>query len=130
MNNKNKIEKRKNNQLITESEIQSKLDLLVKGQSKNSRELISIRNDLQKGFIGLALRNQELVELNQKLTKELETVVTELNLIQQEREEKAARKDAWSKRKRLPKRDPMTADIYNQLIKSAEGPLIEMCGLD
>ena len=122
MNNKNKIEKRKNNQLITESEIESKLDLLVKGQSKNSRELISIRNDLQKGFIGLALRNQELVELNQKLTKELETVVTELNLIQQEREEKAARKDAWSKRKRLPKRDPMTADIYNQLIKSAEGP--------
>ena len=56
--------------------------------------------------------------------------MTELNLIQQEREEKAARKDAWSKRKRLPKRDPMTADIYNQLIKSAEGPLIEMCGLD
>ena len=79
----NKIEKIKNNKLITESEIESKLDLLVKGQSKNSQELTNIRNDLQKGFIGLALRNQELVELNQKLTKELETVVTELNIIQQ-----------------------------------------------
>ena len=83
MNNKNKLKKIENNQLITESEIESKLDLLVKGQSKNSQELTNIRNDLQKGFIGLALRNQELVELNQKLTKELETVVTELNIIQQ-----------------------------------------------
>jgi integrase len=120
--NKNKIEKIKNNQLITESEIESKLDLLVKGQIDNSEELRNIRNDLQKGFVGLALRNQELVDLNQKLTQQLETVVTELDQINQEREAKLARQKARANRKRLAKRDPMTADIYNQLIKSAEGP--------
>lgn len=119
MNNKNKIE---NNQLITESEIESKLDLLVKGQIDNSEELRNIRNDLQKGFIGLALRNQELTELNQKLTQQLETVITELDQIKKEQEAKLARKKARANRKRLPKRDPMTAAIYKELIKAAEGP--------
>lgn len=56
-----------NNQLITESEVESKLDLLVKGQTKNSKELQAIRKDLQKGLIGLALRNQELLEVNKEL---------------------------------------------------------------
>lgn len=69
MENKNKIEKKENNQLITESEFKSKLDILVEGQTNNSKQLKTIRNDLQIGFIGLALRNQELVELN--INKEL-----------------------------------------------------------
>ena len=122
MNNKNKIEKIKNSQLIIESEIESKLDLLVKGQINNSKELQAIRNDLQKGFIGLALRNQELIELNQELTEQLQTVVTELDQIKQEREAKLARQKARANRKRLPKRDPMTSEIYQELINSAEGP--------
>ena len=122
MNNKNKIEKIKNSQLITESEIESKLDLLVESQSNNSEELRNIRNDLQKGFIGLALRNQELVELNRKLTEQLQTVVTELDQIQLERQEKENRKQARANRNRLPKRDPMTSEIYKQLINAAEGP--------
>ena len=45
----------------------------------------------------------------------------ELNAIKQEREEKAARKEARANQKRLPKRDPMTAEIYKELIKEAEG---------
>lgn len=123
----NKIEKiennnQNNNQLITESEIESKLDILVKGQSENSEELRNIRNDLQKGFIGLAIRNQELVELNHELTQQLETVVTELDQMKQEREAKLARQKARANRKRLPKRDPMTNAIYKKLIKAAEGP--------
>lgn len=122
MTTNNKIEKIENTQLITQSEIESKLDLLVKGQIDNSEELKNIRNDLQKGFIGLALRNQELVELNQELTEQLQTVVTELDQIKQEREAKLARQKARANRKRLPKRDPMTREIYNELIKSAEGP--------
>ena len=36
--------------------------------------------------------------------------------------EKAARKEACANRKRLHKRDPMTAAIYKELIKEAEGP--------
>jgi integrase len=46
----------------------------------------------------------------------------ELNAIKQERQEKAARKEARANRKRLPKRDSMTAEIYRELIKEAEGP--------
>ena len=45
----------------------------------------------------------------------METLVEELNIIKQERQEKA-------NRKRLPKRDPMTSEIYKELIQAAEGP--------
>ena len=105
-----------NNQLITESEVQSKLDILVEGQTNNSEQLQDIRNDLQKGFIGLALRNQELVKLNNKLTEQFSVVVEELNQTKQERQEKEIRKQARANRKRLPKRDPMTGEIYKELI--------------
>ena len=77
---------------------------------------------MQKGFIGLALRNEELFELNNKLNQQLEILVDELNAIKEEREEKVARKEARANRKRLPKRDPMTREIYQELIKVAEGP--------
>ena len=111
-----------NNQLITEFEVQSKLDILVEGQTNNSEQLQDIRNDLQKGFIGLALRNQQLVELNNRLTEQFSLVVAELNQIKQERQEKEIRKQTRANRKRLPKRDPMTAEIYKELVKAAEGP--------
>ena len=113
--NKLKKFKKEKNQLITESEVESKLDILVKGQINNSEELEAIRNDLQRGFIGLALRNEEL---NQKL----EIAVSELNAMKKEREEKAARREKWAKRKRFPKRDPVHSEIYNLLIKESEGP--------
>ena len=35
---------------------------------------------------------------------------------------KNAKKKPLANRKRLPKRDPMTAEIYKKLIKEAEGP--------
>ena len=111
----NKLQKKENNQLIRESEVESKLNILVKGQTNNSKQLKVIRDDLQRGFIGLALRNQEL-------TQQLDIVVAELNQIKQERQEKEIRKQARANRKRLPKRDPMTREIYNELIKAAEGP--------
>ena len=77
---------------------------------------------MRRGFIGLAQQNQELVKLNKQLTQQLETVVEELNQIKQERREKEIRKQTHANRKRLPKRDPMTAEIYKELIKEAEGP--------
>ena len=70
----------------------------------------------------LSLQNQQLLDLNQELKQQLETVVEELNRFKRERQEKAARKEARANRKRLPKRDPMTAEIYKELIKEAEGP--------
>ena len=118
----NKLQKKETNQLITKSEVESKLDILVEGQTKNSKQLKAIRNDLQRGFIGLALRNQELVELNKELTQQLGIVVAELNQIKKERQEKEIRKQARASRKRLPRRDPMTRESYKELIKAAEGP--------
>ena len=122
MNKKNQIEKlkKKSNQLLLE--VESKLDFLVKGQERNSSELEDIGNDLRKGFIGLALRNDELLKSNEQLNEQLADVLKELNAIKKEREDKAARREKWSKRKRLPKRDPINSEIYNLLIKESEGP--------
>ena len=121
----NIIEKKENNQLITEFEIESKLNILVEGQTNNSKQLKVIWDDLQKGFIGLALRNQELLELNKELNQRLEIVVEELNQIKQERQEKEIWKQAHANRKRLPKREPMTGEIYKKLIQAAvKDPLI------
>jgi len=114
--------KKEKNSFITESEVESKLDILVKGQTNNSKELQAIRNDLQRGFIGLALRNEELLKSNEQLKQQLEIVVSELDLIKKEREEKAARREKWANRKRLPKRDPINSEIYKLLIKESEGP--------
>ena len=50
-----------NNKLITEFEVESRLNILVKGQTNNLKQFQAIQNDLQRGFIGLALINQELV---------------------------------------------------------------------
>ena len=113
--NKLKKFKKEKNPLITESEVESKLDILVRGQINNSQELEAIRNDLQRGFIGLALRNE-------KLNQKLEIAVSELNGMKKEREEKAARREKWAKRKRLPKRDPINSEIYKLLIQESEGP--------
>ena len=121
MNKLKKLKKEKN-QFITGSEVESKLDILVKGQTNNSQELQAIRNDLQKGFIGLALRNEELLKSNDQLKQQLDGVLKELNIIKQEREEKEARKQARANRKRLPKRDPINSELYNLLIKESEGP--------
>ena len=46
--NKLKNFKKEKNQLITESEVESKLDILVKGQINNSQELEAIRNYLPR----------------------------------------------------------------------------------
>ena len=112
----NQIQKiKKENNKLASKKLESQLDLLLHGQEIS-------RDEMRRGFIGLAQQNQELVKLNKQLTQQLETVVEELNQIKQERQEKAARKEARANRKRLPKRDPMTAEIYKELIKEAEGP--------
>jgi len=95
--------------------ILNNLELLVEGQEVRQK-------DLQLGFIGLAKQNSELLDLNKELNQQLEMVVSELNVIKKKRDEKAARKKAWSNRKRLTKRDPMNSEVYNLLMKESEGP--------
>jgi len=87
---------------------------LVFKSNCNSNKLEGIGNDLRKDFIGLALRNEKLLNSNDQLKQQLDEVLKELSTIKQEREEKEARKEAWTNRKRLPKRDPMTAEIYTE----------------
>ena len=111
-----KIQKtKKENNRLTSKKIESQLDLLLKGQEINQKEL-------RLGFIGLAKQNIELLDLNKELNQQLEIVMSELNGIKKEREEKAARRERWSKRKRFPKRDPINSEIYNLLMKESEGP--------
>ena len=114
-----KIEKDKNQLLL---EVEFKLDHLVNGQKINSNKLEDIGNDLKKGFIELALRNEELLKSNNQLKQQLGEVLQELSVIKQECKEKDARKGVRANRKRLPKRDPMTVEIYKKLIKEAAGP--------
>jgi hypothetical protein len=52
--------------------------------------------------------------LNKHLSEELKKVVEELDILKKEREEKEIRKQARAKRKRLPKRSPITREIYEQ----------------
>ena len=95
--------------------ILNNLELLLEGQEVTQK-------DLQLGFIGLAKQNSELLDLNKELNQQLEIVMSELNVIKKEREEKTARRDRWSNRKRLSKRDPINSEIYNLLMKESEGP--------
>jgi site-specific recombinase XerD len=112
----NKLEKiNKDTDKLVYKKVECQLNLLLKGQEVNQQEL-------RLGFIGLAKQNSELLDLNKELNEQLNIVVSELNVLKKEREEKAARREKWSKRKRLPKRDPINFEIYNLLMKKSEGP--------
>ena len=65
-----------------------------------------------------------MLDLNKELNHQLDIVMSELNVIKKEREEKAARRERWSNRKRLPKRDPINPEIYNLLMRESEGPIV------
>ena len=59
------------------SKIRSDLGLILEGQKLNQK-------DLRLGFIGLATQNIELLELNKKLSQQLERVEKELNVLKKE----------------------------------------------
>ena len=112
----------KNNKLANYESLQIELSKILENQKISKKKQDQILETTQRGFIGIALRNEELINSNRQLKQQLDEVLKELNAIKQERQEKAARKEARAKRKRLPNRDPMTAEIYRELIKEAEGP--------
>ena len=113
----------KNNLALQNYEtLKDELSQILENQRISKKKQDQILETTQRGFIGIALRNEELLKSNHQLKQQLYDVIKELNTIKQEREEKAARKEAWTNRKRLPKRDPMTAEIYTELMRAAEGP--------
>ena len=108
--NLNKLKKYKEEEY---SKIRWELGLILEGQKIN-------QENLHLGFIGLATQNSELLESNKKLNEQLERVIKELDELKKEREDKVSRKEARMNRKRLPKRDPVTLDIYQALIEATE----------
>ena len=94
-------------------EIRSDLALILEGQKINQK-------DLRLCFIKLASQNNELLESNNKLNEQLDTVLAELNELKKERQQKLSRKKARANRKRLPKRDAVTPEIYQALIQATE----------
>jgi integrase len=83
---------------------------------------------MKMGFGGLAYQNAQLLESNDQLSQQLATLQSEfislaeeLNYLKKQRQEKEALKLARLKRTRLPKRDPMTLEAYDFLIKSIHG---------
>ena len=119
----NKIQNNNSNLALQNYEtLKDELSKILENQRITKKKQDQILETTQRGFIGLALRNEELLKSNDQLKQQLDDVIKELNTIKQEREEKAARKEAWTNRKRLPKRDPMTAEIYTELMRAAEGP--------
>ena len=119
----NKIQKKNNDLALQNYEtLKDELSQILENQRISKKKQDQILETTQRGFIGIALRNEELLKANDQLKQQLDDVIKELNTIKQEREEKAARKEAWTNRKRLPKRDPMTAEIYTELMRAAEGP--------
>ena len=112
----------KNNKLANYESLQIELSKILENQRIGKKKQDQILETTQRGFIGLALRNEELLQVNKELRQQLSIVVTELNLIKEERQEKEIRKQARANRKRLPKREPMTAEIYKKLLQAAEGP--------
>ena len=120
----NKIQNNNNNNLALQNyeTLKDELSQILENQRISKKKQDQILETTQRGFIGIALRNEELLKSNDQLKQQLDDVIKELNTIKQEREEKAARKEAWTNRKRLPKRDPMTAEIYSELMQAAEGP--------
>ena len=91
----NQIEKinKEDNPLLFEME--SKLEIIVKGQERNSNKLEIIGNDLRKGFIGLALRNEELLQSNDQLKEQLDDVLKELNAIKKNEKKKLPAEKNW-----------------------------------
>jgi integrase len=114
----NELKKRGLNTLKIEEEyreIRSDIQIVLESQKITQK-------NLRLGFIGLATQNPKLLKLNEKLNQQLEIVEKELNILKKEREKKAARKEAHANRKRLPKRQPITREIYCLLIQAAESP--------
>ena len=123
MINQNKIQKENNSLDLPNYEpLRDELSKILENQRISKKKQDQILETIQRGFIGLALRNEELLKSNDQLKQQLDGVLKELNAIKQEREEKAARKEARANRKRLPKRDPMTGEIYRELMRATEGP--------
>lgn len=98
----------------------SQIAVLVMDSQTETQDL------LKRDFTGVAFQNQELLKQNQQLREELKSLKDQLKFISQQLHEKLEqerlmeeKRSRWKNRKRLPKREPITKEIYDFLISEA-----------
>jgi hypothetical protein len=67
-------------------------------------------------------QNEEFSEAMKLFQNRKKILVEEAAEVKKARDEKEMQKQKYAKRKRLPKRDPMTLEIYKELTEDNEGP--------
>jgi integrase len=121
-----------------ESELTKIIDSDV-GRDEKFHQLFSLMAEghaksqsiMKEGFVGLAIQNTELnAELkdqNKALTDQLNQLQEQFAIVRQELQERKERerllqekKEKWKTRRRLPKREPITKEIYDSLIQSSQ----------
>jgi integrase len=121
-----------------ESEFTKIIDSNV-GRNEKFRKLFSLMAEghvetqsmMKEGFVGLAIQNAELnAELkdqNKVLKEQLNQLQEQLEIVTKELQERKERersieekKEKRKNRRRLPKREPITTEIYDSLIKSSQ----------
>ena len=121
-----------------ESEFTKIIDSNV-GRNEKFRKLFSLMAEghaetqsmMKEGFVGLAIQNAELnAELkdqNKVLKEQLNQLQEQLEIVTEELQERKERersieekKEKRKNRRRLPKREPITTEIYDSLIQSSQ----------
>ena len=82
--------------------LKGELSKVLENQRISKKKQDQILEITQRGFIGIALRNEELLKSNDQLKRQLDKVLKKLSTIKQEREETALRKEARINQKCLP----------------------------
>ena len=109
------------------------------GRDKKFRKFLSLMAEghaetqsiMKEGFVGLAIQNAELnaelKEQNKVLEDQLNQLQDQLAMVTEELEERKERerlmqkkKEKWKNRRRLPKREPITTELYDSLIQSSQ----------
>ena len=117
-----------------ESEFKKIIDSSV-GRNEKFRKLFSLMAEghaetqsmMKEGFVGLAIQNAELKDQNKGLEDQLNQLQDQLRIVTEELEERKERerlieekKEKRRNQKRLPKREPITIEIYDSLIQSSQ----------
>ena len=109
------------------------------GRNEKFRKLFSLMAEghaetqsiMKEGFVGLAIQNAEfnaeLKDQNKALEEQLTQLQDQLRIVTEELQERQERerlmqekKEKWKNRRRLPKREPITPEIYDSLIQSSQ----------
>jgi site-specific recombinase XerD len=99
---------------------------LVVSQNKKLDEIQDthsvILNEQRVGLLIIAQQNEELKKQNKEFSETTKLFQNRMKLLVEEATEVKKARDEKAMRKRLPKRDPMTLEIYKELMEDNESP--------